>query len=152
MSLANAFPPALVHRYALQPGRILYLFCNFTTPPKQKYLVVVSPAGDTHPPLFFVINSRIHPYLQSSPALAACQICITPQDYPSLNHASYIDCSKVIYSLSEQEILSQIDQDGRSIKDTLLPATIGQILAVVSMAETISLYHQRLILSALSTP
>jgi len=50
----------------LKPGQILYLFCDFTTPPKEKYLVLACPGEN---PLLFIINSEIHPFIASRPEL-----------------------------------------------------------------------------------
>lgn len=59
-NLGNRFPPELrddaIDR-ALQPGSVLYLFCEFTTPPKHKYLVLLH---RDQRPLFFAINSRVN--------------------------------------------------------------------------------------------
>ena len=77
----------------LTPGEVLYLFCDFTTPPKEKYFIVASHTGR---PLLFIINSEIHPYVAKRPHLNQCQVQLSVQEYDFLDHDSFANCSKVI--------------------------------------------------------
>lgn len=86
-TLADYFPEAeklqFIHEH-LKPGQIVYLFCDFTTPPKEKYLVLACTQGN---PLLFLINSEIHPYIEARPRLKECQVKICASDY-QLDHDS----------------------------------------------------------------
>jgi hypothetical protein len=59
MTLAGSFPQAEREesfKRQFLPGVLIRLFCPFTTPQKEKRLLIV---GSTAPPSFFVINSEI---------------------------------------------------------------------------------------------
>lgn len=102
-TLGDYFPQKEKEQYIdehLQPGQILYLFCDFTTPPKEKYLVLACPGQN---PLLFMINSEIHPFITARPELSKCQIKLDASEY-ELDHDSYINCSKVIDEFSEEDI------------------------------------------------
>jgi hypothetical protein len=130
----------------LKPGQILYLSCDFTTPPKEKYLILV--CADTA--LMFIVNSRIHPYIQNRPALRRSQICLRSTDYDFLPHDSYADCSKVIDELDLTQISAQVNNDLARIKGEITDATKEEIIRVVDNASTIAEDHKRAILSALN--
>jgi hypothetical protein len=131
---------------ALTPGRVLYLFCPFTVPPKEKYAILLSLGNPT---LLFLINSRIHDYIADRPDLAACQLLIAQSDHEFLAHDSYIDCSNAIDDFSDKDVLDQITGDISRVKGTLNPRTIQDMKRIVRQARTISAFHARIILSSL---
>jgi len=130
----------------LTAGRVLYLFCPFTEPPKEKYAILLRLGNPT---LLFLINSRIHDYIANRPDLAACQLLITQSDYEFLAHDSYIDCSNAIDDFSDKDVLDQIIGDISRVKGTLNPRTIQDMKRIVRQARTISAFHARIILSSL---
>jgi len=130
----------------LTPGSVLFLFCPFTQPPKEKYALLLS-LGD--PTLLFLINSRIHDYIANRPDLAACQLLIAQSDYEFLAHDSYIDCSRVRDDLSHKDVLDQIIAHPSRLKGTLNPTTIQDVQCIVRHARTISPFLKRIILSSL---
>jgi len=130
----------------LVPGQVLYLFCQFTHPPKEKYLVLVSVEPG---PLLFVVNSRVSPFIADRPDLSKCQVMLAASDYAFLDHDSFIDCSRAI-SLPEDEITSQLIADLGRMRGTLSPTTRQQITRVVQAAQTISPAHKRAIELALA--
>ena len=75
--LGDRFPERARREYVeshLDPGEVLYLFCPFTSPPKDKYLVL---ACAKPRPLLFMVNSTIHPFIASRPALRRCQVALS---------------------------------------------------------------------------
>ena len=63
MVLGDSFPDKKKREYvdrSLVPGMIVRLFCPFTSPPKHKFLLLLSinPA-----PLFFIINTQPNRFL-----------------------------------------------------------------------------------------
>lgn len=150
--LGDRFPPdaRLAHvKRQLTPGRVLYVLCDFTTPRKYKYLVLMCPDAQPHP-LLFVVNSRISDYLRKRPHLLACQVAIRAADYDWLRHDSYIDCSKVIEDLDLATITSRMVDDMNGIKGELDADTCSRIVAVVQAARTVSKNHKRAIVEALA--
>ncbi len=107
-SLATSFPEDLRRGHItrhLTPGWVLYLYCEFTNPHKEKYVLLAS--YDT-PPLLFVINSEINSYKRSKPDLLNCQVQLKASDYDFLLHDSYVDCSKVINCVDKGQIEAQL--------------------------------------------
>lgn len=130
----------------LQPGRVLYLLCDFPEVSKDKYLVFLCP--DVHP-LFFIINSSIHPYIVARPHLLSCQVRMASTDYDFLDHDSYIHCADVKTLFSDDEVRSQLFNDTSRIKGILLESTKREIIRVVQAARTLSRKHKRMIVAAL---
>jgi len=129
----------------LKPGQILYLSCDFTTPPKEKYLILV--CADTA--LMFVINSRISPYVQKRSWLNCSQVCLRKKDYGFLDHDSFADCSKVIEEFDLSQISDQVNGDIGRIRGEITDTTKAEIIEVVKNATTIADDHKSSILNAL---
>lgn len=130
----------------LKPGQILYLFCDFTTPSKDKYLVLTCPGSK---PLLFIINSEIHPFIEKRPELKKCQIKLNASDYDFLDHDSYINCSKVIDDFTEEDIVNQIFHDIRRIQGELTETTKQEVIKVVESAKTIDKRTKAIIIASL---
>ena len=130
----------------LKPGCIFYLSCDFTTPPKDKYLVLacVEPR-----PLFFIINSEIHEYIKKRPYLLRCQIKIDAKRHGFLNHDSYISCADAIDAFHVKDIEQQVLKSMDRIKGMVSADTRKHILSAVRSAETISKAHKEWIIRAL---
>ena len=149
-SIADSLPPHKRRKLAeiqLIPGRIVYLFSTFTTPEKEKYLVI-GYWGDT--PLVLAINSRINAFKQDHPELLRCQVLIRADDYDFLDHDSYIDCAKVVNSFDAADILDQLQDDLTRLKGEITEETCRQILDAISVARTVSPFHKDLIKKALA--
>ena len=131
----------------LTPGRVVRLFCNFTNPPKDKFVALLCPGMDF---LVFVINSRIHPFISARPKLLACQVRLKAADYSFLKHDSYLDCSQVI-ALADVQVREQLSNDMSRIGDRLTTVTSEQIICAVQNAPTISPKHKHMIETALSS-
>ncbi len=107
----------------LHIGAILHLYCSFTKPPKDKFLVVV--CLDPKPLLVF-INTRINALVQSNPDLAQCQVLIDAENHPFLDYDSYIDCSDVCSF--------PIDHLEEQVKDQLKGTVSSGVLSGIEVA------------------
>lgn len=107
----------------LKPGQIFYLFCNFTDPPKNKYLVLVCVNPQL---LFFVINSKISHFILSRTELYQCQVPLQRDEYNCLDHDSFIDCSTVKES-HLNEIEDQVLEDISRIKGIIRPEVMRKV-------------------------
>jgi len=150
-TLGDRFPEhekqAYVDRH-LRPGQVLYLYCDFTTPPKGKYVILACP--DVRPrPLLFIINSLISPYIQRHPELLNCQVLLAALDHPFLAHDSYINCSNVVDYFDYSEIRAQLVNDVGRIRGELSPIATRDVIQVVRAARTISPHHKKLIVQSL---
>lgn len=91
----------------LIPGCVLRVLCDFTDPPKNKYLVIARVSTDTW---VYVISSTPNQFIQSNPNLLACQVLIKANQHKFLAHNSYIDCSEPI-SIKTHEMERQLMKD-----------------------------------------
>ena len=147
--LGNNFPQSRRREWAqnqLTPGRVLYLFCEFTIPPKEKYLALVCRKPR---PLLFAVNSSLTSFVEKRPDFRKCQVSLSTRDYDFLRHDSFLNCSEVIYSLQVGEIVDQLVADTTRTKGALNEITIQEITQVVRDARTISPIHKKLIERAL---
>ena len=74
--------------------------CRHTTPPKNKYVVIVCLNPN---PYGFLINSEIAPFIQKRPNLLSCQVSITAERYGFLDHNSYVNCGQ-LFSFKSSEL------------------------------------------------
>ena len=133
-------------RSKLQSGQVLYLFCPFTNPPKEKYLALVCHGAR---PLLFVLNSELNSFRANRPEISTCQVVLRKAEYAFLDHDSYLDCSEVVDSFDESAIIRQLTGDLQRIKGTLNPATKVQIITVVKQAVTLNAVEKTAIIGAL---
>ncbi len=127
-SFGDSFPPELKEKLindSLVPGKVLYLHCDFTKPPKNKFLVIVNTAPLV---MMFIINSGINTFIANNPVLNALQIRIEPGHYPFLKHNSYIACHELNTRFTIEEIKSQLENDLTLIKGDLTAATKNEII------------------------
>lgn len=133
-------------RRQLTVGRVLKLFCKFTKPPKEKYLVV----ANVQPyPILFLINSEINAFIKARPHLLQCQVQIDAASHSFLDHHSYIDCTQANH-FTMLDMESQIVQDMGRIKDCLSSEVIKTIISAVEDSKTLERKHKRWILNALN--
>lgn len=130
----------------LVPGQVLYLFCPFTRPPKDKYVVLLTMSPQ---PLLFVVNSRIPAFAAKRPHLAGCQVLIDAMDHSFLDHDSFINCAEVIDALDREAVLSQLRADTSRLRGCVSPPVMAEIVDAVNGARTITSMHKKAVLSAL---
>lgn len=143
--LGSAFPDdkkeAFIDRH-LKPGQVLYLFCPFTSPPKEKF-VVVACLGNR--PSLFLINSGIHQFIATQPDLLACQVQISAAEHSFLSQDSWVACDNLIRNLEEDDIRAQIRDAATRAVGGLSRNAVRDIRRAVKIATTIPPYYQRLI-------
>ena len=129
----------------LRPGKIIYIYCDFTNPRKNKYLVIVS--NSTYP-FLFVINSKITEFVQYNNSLLKCYVKLNCANYEFLLHDSYINCFQVFH-MDKDEIVSQIILDMDRIKGELSLEDKEKVIEAVSLADTLAPRDKRLIIQGL---
>ncbi len=97
-------------------GTIFRLFCNFTAPPKDKYLLLLCTDPD---PIFFFINSKIGNFYANKGDLRDLHVQILRAEYSFLSHDSFIDCNQPIEVFAREEILAQVRAHPDRIVGTL---------------------------------
>jgi hypothetical protein len=118
------------------PGRILRLFCSFTNPPKEKFVVVVA----THPfCLGFLINSNPTALQKSKKHLSDELISVSAEDgYAFLTNPqpSVLDCTFAA-DLDFEETVAQLAQDSSRVFGLITDPTRKQIIDVVGESMTL---------------
>ena len=150
MLLGDALSPDDRLKYVrtkLVPGRILHLHCNFTTPPKSKFVVLVS----VQPVLMiFVANSNINAWLQARPDLRDRQVTLHQRNHSYLEYDSFLNCTEAIRQMDLEEIEHQLLEDMSNIKDTLTADERQAVLYAVKECRTLSKREINWITDALS--
>lgn len=152
MRLGDALTPDDKLKYvrrSLVPGRILHLHCNFTSPPKGKFVVLVSikPAV-----VIFVLNSEINPWLQARADLRDRQVTIRQQGHIYLKRDSFLNCTEAIRQMQLEDIERQLIGDTGNIKDMITTSEREAILYAVKDCRTLSKKEIQWISDAISTP
>lgn len=149
MPLGDSFPLeqrlATLQRH-LRAGSVFYLFCDFTTPPKEKFLLLacISPA-----PLFLIINSEISEFYQCRPHLRDRQVQISAAEHDFLTHDSFVDCTQVFTQFSEERIQDQSLSDIGRIKGAISLTACAAVIKAVQASRTIELKYKQWILAEL---
>lgn len=152
MSVGDFFPEEHQQSFIdkhLKAGVVLYLFCDFIDPPKNKYVLIVCV---TDPPKLFLINSEIPDFVQKNPDLKACQVKLKASDYSFLEHDCYVNCAEVVDAFDEEVIRSQLMSQMTRIKGELNQTTKNAIIMAVKGTRLISDYDKGLIMAALRKP
>ena len=150
MALGDSFPPKLISKtieQKLKPGCFIYLFCDFTEPPKNKYFLVAS----INPlVLLFVVNSNVNTFIQNRPKLFEAQILLKQTDYSFLDHDSFLACHEIISRFTLKEIKEIIFKDLSRIKGFLSQANRDEIVKILNKNMTLTLEQRVNIINGLS--
>jgi hypothetical protein len=152
LSLGDFFPVAEQQRFVdgcLKAGAVLYLRCDFTDPPKDKYILV---ACVTDPPKLFLINSEIPRFVAKRPKQKASQVKLKASDYSFLQRDSYVNCAEVVDVFDEDAIRNQLMSQVSRCKGEITQNTKNAVIAAVKRTRQISDYDKELITAALRNP
>jgi hypothetical protein len=133
-------------RENILPWQIIRLYCQFTTPPKNKYFLIVKIEPQ---PLLFMVNSRIHPYVRSRAYLNQCQARLKANQNLFLTHDSYVDCREVCRQFSLNEIFTQVQTDMRRIKGFISTESQEQVIAAIKISPVLEQKYKNEIVSNL---
>ncbi|CAI2407274.1 hypothetical protein [Serratia liquefaciens] len=132
----------------LRAGAVIYMHCNFTTPPKNKYLVVVCCEPEL---LVLVINSEVNGFVQSRPELLDCQVDVPKADHDFLDHDSVVDCVETQTAFNLTEVRDALFTNSRSVyRGRLANYVIREVIDAVDRSETMEARHCRWIRDALT--
>lgn len=131
------------------PGRVLRLFCSFTDPPKEKFVVIVA----TEPfCLGFLINSSPTELQQSKKHLQDELISVSKADgYDFLTNPrpSVLDCT-LAADFELDELVAQLTQDSSRALRLITDETRAKIVEVVKESMTLEGGIAKIILKNLS--
>lgn len=131
----------------VQPGAILHLYCEFTTPPKNKFLVVAS----TEPRLLLlVVNSEINQfYIRRS--MEHLHVPLAPEIYPFLKKESFANCVETHNAFTLEQVHELvIDNYNETLKGHLSPDCRKAIYLAIKENKTMKRELREEILSSLS--
>lgn len=149
-SMGDMFPPGFERAFAanreLKVGDVLYLHCDFTTPPKNKYLVVCC----CDPLLVLIINSEINEFILSRPHLLECQVDVAQSDHLFLDWDSFINCIEAHAAFDLEVVKEQISHSYReTVRGEIADYCMREVYLAVGRSKTMQRKHKRLILEAL---
>lgn len=131
------------------PGRVLRLFCSFTNPPKEKYVVIVA----TNPfCLGFLINSNPTDLQRSKKHLMDELVEVSNADgfgFLTNPQPSVLDCTYAA-DFDLDEVVAQLTQDASRAHGLLADAVRSRIVGVVKDSMTLEGGIARIILKNLA--
>jgi hypothetical protein len=130
------------------PGCIVHLFCEFTNPPKFKYLLVAT-GGEQ--PILFIINSKIPDYVKARKDLLECQVSLKVKEHDFLEHDSYLDCGQPITTFTRAQIRESLMADIKALSGLISASVIAEVRKKVSGSRTLSSLQKRTILEDIKT-
>jgi len=148
MVLGDSFPDKKKRDYvdrSLVPGIIVRLFCPFTSPPKHKFLLLLSMNPN---PVFFIINTQPNRFLiRNFPDL---QILIKQNEYADfLSRDSFIDCSTPRDDFTVEDIKRKVLADVGRIKGKLTESDRAAVVDAIKRNRTIEARLKRTLLQEL---
>jgi len=149
-SLGDMFPKGFENAFAanreLKVSDVLYLHCDFTTPPKNKYLLVCC----CDPLLVLLINSEISEFIQARPHLLQSQVDVAQADHNFLEWDSFINCIEAHQAFNLEVVKEQITQDYReTLRGEIAEYCMREVYRAVSASQTMARRHKASILVAM---
>ena len=129
----------------LVPGAVIYLEVVLPGDRKNKFLVVAHVDAEC---CTFVVNSRVHPFIEARPDLAVCQVKVDAARHDFLRRNSWIACHEVL-KLRTEAVVSELVSDMSRLRGTVHGDVLDEIAAAVKRAPTLSAAEQTLIAEAL---
>lgn len=148
--LGDAFPESL--RTELASGKtisvsdVLYKFCNFTTPPKNKYMVVCC----LNPFLVLLINSNISEFIQRREELLCCQVDMSKEDHDFLEWDSVVNCIEAHDAFDITDMKEDISDNYLEVfRGSVKPYCMRDVYRAVEQSKVMKRSHKRIILASL---
>ena len=115
----------------IEIGGVYLLWCHVTNPPKEKFCVCVRRQPT---PLFFLVNTEIHAYIQDRPELLRQQVELSATTHKFLDHDSWVDCKELIGVHSVEE---QLQDDPAREKGVISRSVARASLKAVANSKTL---------------
>jgi hypothetical protein len=151
MVLGDRFPEhersASVRRQ-LTPWRVIRLFCQFTSPPKDKLLVIGYIGPDVQ---VLVINSKLANYILARTDLKRCQVRLEAAGHDFLQSDSFLNCGEV-YRVSTEDIERQLVEDMNRIRGEISVQARFAVLEAIRTSRTLTRQQRGQLLSSLEDP
>jgi len=129
----------------LLPGTVVYLEVAFPEGRKNKFLVVASVESDC---CTFVVNSRVHPFVEARAELAVCQVRLDAARHEFLRRDSWIACHAVL-KLRTDAVVADLIADMNRFKGRVHRDVLDEIAAAVKRAPTLPAAEQARLVESL---
>ena len=129
----------------LVPGAVIYLEVVLPGDRKNKFLVVAHVDAEC---CTFVVNSRVHPFIEARPDLSVCQVKLDAARHDFLRRNSWIACHEVL-KLRTEAAVSELVSDMSRLRGTVHADVLDEMAAAVKRAPTLSATEQTLFAEAL---
>jgi hypothetical protein len=129
----------------LVPGAVVYLEVVLPGERKNKFLVVANVDTEC---CTFVVNSRVHPFIEARKTLSVCQVKLDVARHDFLRRDSWIACHEVL-KLRTDAVVSELVADMSRLKGSIHKDVLGEIAAAVKRAPTLSADEQTRFANAL---
>lgn len=112
---------------SIRRGSVLHRWFGSTTPPKNKFFVVI---GEDENRIigYFFINSNVSKFISRNSRYLEMQMHIKRSDYPFLSHDSFIDAHELKY-LDKADIMAELQSGKTTHKGTLADEDMERLLA-----------------------
>ena len=130
----------------LRVGAVIYKFCDFTTPPKEKFMVVASLDPNL---LVLMINSNINQfYVQQG--LDHFHVPVPVADHEFLTHDSYTNCIEAHTAFDCSQIKQEVIDDYVNVfKGWLTDDCLELVYHAVKVNNMIRRGHQKEIIASI---
>jgi hypothetical protein len=149
MPLFDFLPPDqknILVKEAIKVGSVIKLFCDFTKPPKDKRLIIIS-----IDPLigFFIVNSLVNKFIKFNPVLHESQIPILSDEFSFLDHSSFVACHEVLFKFQYEEVEKQIKTDYNRFLGRINESLRDKMVVVCSKSRTLTSVEISIVVSNL---
>jgi hypothetical protein len=125
------------------PGEILCLYVQLPgCDPENKYMVVVG--FDRNRPLLLKIDSE-KTYSQLNKKFREHQFSVKQAQYPGLEYDSYLDCGRVWWIITVDEVVEQIRAEPGRIKGHILKVHENEIVKLTKISLSVVREHKNII-------
>lgn len=129
----------------LTPGAVVYLEVVLPGDRKNKFLVVASVDAEC---CTFVVNSRVHPFIEARSDLSVCQVKVDAARHDFLRRDSWIACHEVL-KLRTDAVIADLVADMSKLKGRIHRDVLYEIAAAVKRAPTLSVAEQTRLVESL---
>ena len=128
----------------LDVGCVIYEGVEDTTPPKNKYYIIVSRTADTLLLGTVYINTEINTNVFHNKKLQSLHVLIRAENNPFLDYDSFVDCS-YIHEKRADRVLQLLESDNKKYGyyGNIFSADLSEIVGKIKTAHTISTYFKK---------
>lgn len=127
----------------LRVGAVIYKHCSFTTPPKPKYLLVVSVEPRL---LVLMINSEINVFYVKKD-LEHLHVLLSKSEHSFLFHDSYTNCVEAHHAFDIENLKQEVIENYSDVfKGWITNKCLADVYSAVKNNDLIRIGHQREIL------